>query len=323
MSTEMRYKLSARRRWMSFCSKASILTPWVRNNASDRKSNGSRAAAMSGWKTGRLNKAKLSIWNRMEHLSTLTVNQITGDLTGQATPEQPGHVLSWRLGAPPAVASSLGGGSATPAANSNQTQINYLDVQFQHGITGNVLAARQELTFQEQVRCVYGPVANWDVQIDADNPAGPPPGSMVLTSDQLTTSQTPARGDVRSQMEMEAVNNVRVESQRLEGDSFNALSQRLTYSQAKDMLVLSGDGAEPMRNSIAQQQPGAPQTKTAAGTISYWPTIRKVEVGDLKFVDSTQFSNQQPPHAKSGASNSSAAGPNSTTAQPAGTLPRR
>ncbi len=266
--------------------------------------------------------------DRMEHLSTLTVNQITGDLTGQATPEQPGHVFSWRLGAPPAVASSLGGGgSPTPPADSNRTQINYLDVQFQRGITGNVLAARQELTFHEQVRCLYGPVANWDVQLDADSPAGPPPGSMVLTSDQLTTSQTPARGDVRSQMEMEAVSNVRVESQRLEGDSFSALAQRLTYSQAKDMLVLSGDGrtnAELYR----QQQPGAPQTKTAAGTISYWPTTRQVKVGDLKFLDSTQFGNQPPPHASGlanpgAAPNSSATGARSTTAEPVGAPPRR
>jgi lipopolysaccharide export system protein LptA len=265
--------------------------------------------------------------DRMEHLSTLTVNQITGDLTGQATPEQPGHVLSWRLGAPPSVANSLGGASATPPANSNRMQINYLDVQFQRGITGNVLAARQELTFQEQVRCLYGPVANWDMQLDADSPAGPPIGSMVLTCDQLTTTQTPARGQARSEMEMVAVNNVRVESQRLEGDSFSALSQRLTYSQAKDMLVLSGDGrtnAELYR----QQQPGAPQTKTAAGTISYWPTTRKVQVGDLKFLDSTQFSNQTSPRAKGGLLNPSAA-PNSsatgqpTTAQPAGTPPRR
>jgi hypothetical protein len=97
-------------------------------------------------------------------------------------------------------------------------------------------------------------------------------------------------------MEMDAVGNTRVDGQRPDGDTFSALAQRLTYSQAKDMLVLVGDGRTDAQ-LFRQEQPGAPQTKTAAGSIYYWPTTRQVKIGDLKFVDSSQFSNQSQPRS--------------------------
>jgi lipopolysaccharide export system protein LptA len=270
-------------------------------------------------------QGNLIVLDRMQHLSTLSVNQITGELTGQATTDQPGQVFSWRLGSPAAVATGLGGtpsaGSVAAVANS-RSQINFLGVQFERGISGNILPPRQELTFHEQVRTVYGPVPSWDAQLDADNPAGLPPGSMVMTCDQLTTNQSAARSDGRGLMEMEAVGNIRVEGQRLEGDTFTALSQRLTYSQAKDMLVLLGDGRSDAQ-LFRQDQPGAPQTKTAAGSIYYWPTTRQVKVGDLKFVDSTQFSDRLPPRTGPPAAMMPAKTPGSSAAQPVGTPPRR
>jgi lipopolysaccharide export system protein LptA len=270
-------------------------------------------------------QGKLINLDRMEHLSTLTVNQITGELSGQATTEQPGRVLSWRLGSPPAFATGLGSSAPTTgnSSDSNRAQINFLDVQFARGISGNVLPDRQEMTFHEQVRCVYGPVAGWDTQLDADSPAGLPAGSMVMTCDQLTTNQSAARSEGRGQMEMDARGNIRVDGQRLEGDSFSALAQHLTYSQAKDMLVLVGDGRADAQ-LVRQEQPGAPQTKTAAGSIYYWPTTRQVKVGDLRFVDSTQFSSQPPrTPAAPGATVSSPAAPRSSTVQPVAAPPRR
>jgi hypothetical protein len=263
--------------------------------------------------------------DRLQNLTLLTVNQFTGDLKGEATPEQPGRMLSWRLGGQSALAMGMGGPTAARPASANpaeasRTQINFLDVQFQRGITGNILPAHQELTFHEQVRCVYGPVPGWEAQLDADNPAGLPPGSMLMTCNQLTASQSAARSEGRGFVELEALGSTRVEGQRPTGDSFSALAERLTYSQAKDMLVLVGDGRSDAQ-LFRQEQPGAPQTKTAAGSIYYWPTTRRVNIGDLRFVDSTQFSNQPPPRATSPAVSSAAT--RSPTTQPVATPPRR
>ncbi|HTQ40564.1 MAG TPA: hypothetical protein VMJ32_16175 [Pirellulales bacterium] len=275
-------------------------------------------------------QGKMAVLDQLQHLSTLTVNQITGDLTGQATDDQPGRLFSWRLGSAGSLGGGLGGllgpsanvnpdagsnpaSSPNTSANSNAAsnplsgmgssttgnpsdgnsqQINFLDVQFERGISGNVL--RRELVFQDHVRTVYGPVPAWDAKLDADSPAGLPPRSLVLTCDQLATNQSPpVQG--RSMMEMQATGNTRVEGQQLEGDTFTALAQQLTYSEAKDMLVLLGDGRSDAQ-LLRQMKPGAPQTKTAAASIYYWPSTRQVKMGGLQYLDSTQFSTDPQPH---------------------------
>ncbi|HZZ28927.1 MAG TPA: hypothetical protein VFE46_13075 [Pirellulales bacterium] len=257
----------------------------------------------------------VTVLDQMEHLASLQVNQITGDLIGEATEEEPGQLLSWRLGAARALMGGLGRGpsaaraganaagnlsapqhnpgGAASGANSNdpnRLQINYLNVQFHRGISGNVL--RRELVFQEQVRTVYGPVPDWNSQLDPDSPAGLPPGSFLLTCDQLATNQSaPVQG--RSLMEMQATGNARVEGQQQEGDTFTAMAQQLNYSEAKDMLVLLGDGRSDAQ-LFRQPQPGAPQSHTVARSIYYWPSTREMKL-DLRFVDSTQLSADPPP----------------------------
>ncbi len=96
-------------------------------------------------------------------------------------------------------------------------------------------------------------------------------------------------------MELQATGNTRIDGQQQEGDAFTALAQQLNYSEAKGLLVLAGDGRNDAQ-LFRQLKPGAPQTKTAAGSIYYWPATRQVKMGDLKFVDSTQFSSNPVPH---------------------------
>ena len=82
---------------------------------------------------------------------------------------------------------------------------------------------------------------------------------------------------------MEAKGNTHIEGLRLEGDMFMAQADRLTYSQAKDMIVLMGDGRSDAE-LVRQERPGAPQSRTAAQTIKYWPTTTKrVEVNGGHF----------------------------------------
>ena len=67
------------------------------------------------------------------------------------------------------------------------------------------------------------------------------PDDELMNCDQLTLRQgaivqQPGQPD-RRPMEMESVGNVSVE-----GATFRALANRMTYAEAKDLLVLEGDG---------------------------------------------------------------------------------
>ncbi len=241
-------------------------------------------------------------------LTDLVVNRITGETTSQG----PGRVFSWRLGSPSAMLNpTAGAANRTPAKSGNpvaaipvastsanqatatKTQINYLDVQFQNGITGNVLGRRQ-LTFHDQVRSLYGPVPAWDARLDPDNPNGPSPQSTLLTCDQLTVNEAgPASNGIRSQLELDAAGNIRVEGRGPAGDMFTAQAAHLTYTQAKDMLVLQGDGRSDAQ-LFRQERPGAVSQHLRAGEIQYWPSAQRTYIPSVRSMDASQFAAPRP-----------------------------
>jgi len=231
----------------------------------------------------------------------LTVNRLTGELTGQG----PGHLTGWHFG----TSADLGlqtAGPASPATNvrpvaargpaadsrpstanssarSDQKQINFIGVQFQQGITGNVLPQHQQLIFHDQVRTIVGPVPTWDAQLDPDAVGGVPPGGTSINSDQLTVSQVDllsspqrtAESSAQRAAELDAEGNVEVEGQQLQGDLFMAQAHHLTYSQAKDLLILTGDGLSPAKLD-QRRTPTSPPYQTAAPKIEFWRSQRRV-----------------------------------------------
>jgi len=61
-----------------------------------------------------------------------------------------------------------------------------------------------------------------------------------------------------------------------ENVTFRALGNRITFDEAKDLLILEGDGlsdAELWR----QLQVGLPASKVAAKKIWYWPKDQRIE----------------------------------------------
>ena len=155
----------------------------------------------------------------------------------------------------------------------NRKQIYFVDVQFERGITGNVLPMKQQITFFDQVRAIYGPVATWEARIDSDDPRGLPPRSMFITCDQLTVNQMGPRIKGRPSREMEALGNIRLEDQQVDGVVYTAQAHRMTYSEAKDMIVLQGDGRNPAELD-EQASPTAPRNPIRGGTINYWRATR-------------------------------------------------
>jgi hypothetical protein len=100
----------------------------------------------------------------------------------------------------------------------------------------------------------------------------------------LGVSEVAALGGNRRAIEIEASGNTIVE-----GDMYTAKGLRMTYAEAKDMLVLEGDGrtdAELFR----QPQAGGERSRVAARKILYWPRSNKLWIDGARSLDINGFS---------------------------------
>jgi hypothetical protein len=200
----------------------------------------------------------------------LTLDQTTGKLFASG----PGWLKQVRFGAQAAPVGLPGGANEPQAAGDG---LNYLHVQFQRGMSGNTRAG--QMTFADQVRAVYGPVESWDGVIDPDAPGGLGERGFEMTCDALTVTQMPRPDIDANYAEMLAEGNAFIE-----GTTFTAAGQRLTYDQFKDLLVLEGaDPATPgTGRSLAeltfQQRPGGPRSNLTAARMQYWPASNRYKL---------------------------------------------
>jgi hypothetical protein len=204
----------------------------------------------------------------------LVLDRATGDVSGSG----PGRLTSTRFGQAPAMA--MGGGAPQPAARPDE--LTYLGVDFQRGMRGNV--NRRMMEFHQRVEAIWGPVAGWEDSLDAHAPGGLPPRAIAITSEVLGVGQAPpAPGQRRNSIELMAGGNVLVE-----GESFTARSARLSWSEAKDLLVFEGDGRSDAQ-LFRQMKIGAPTSSASAGKILYWRALNRVDVDDARYLDLDQF----------------------------------
>jgi hypothetical protein len=238
----------------------------------------------------------LSSIDRLQALD-LAINDTTGGIDAHG----PGWVSSVRRGVqapPPSPGSPAAKAAAAKAAAAgaddkdkkpakDQDKLSYLNVHFARAITGNMHT--RELTFADQVKTVYGPVDNWEQQLDSENPEALPPEGVVLTCDQLSVRETSDRmpaeegKQARGFLELEALGNTLVE-----GNGFTARAHRLTFAEKKSLLVLEGDGRGDAQ-LFRQPVPGGPTSQAAARRILYWRSTNRVEIDDARFFDFGQF----------------------------------
>jgi hypothetical protein len=214
----------------------------------------------------------------------LVIDRTTGNVTGTG----PGRLASTRFGQPPGMSLPTGpqtpGAVPTPAAPSaaQPDELTYLGVDFQRGMRGNI--NRRVMEFHQRVEAIWGPVAKWGDTLDPRAAAGLPPRVVTISSDVLGVGQAPpAPGQKRSSIEMAAGGNVLVE-----GESFTARSARLTWSEAKDLLVFEGDGRSDAQ-LYRQAKVGAATSSASAGKILYWRAINRVDVDDARYLDLDQL----------------------------------
>lgn len=177
---------------------------------------------------------------------------------------------------------SLGGlpvpGGKPAAAPTGGAGLSFLGVRFQRGIVGNF--HHKELTFQGQVKAVYGPVLDWESSLEPDeDPSRLPPGSLNINCENLNVVQMPGAAKTDPpQVELMAAGNAIAETV-----DFTARADKIKYAQAKQTLSLEGDG---LASASLERQQGfaGPQQRIAARKFTYF-----LSTGNWKIHDGTGF----------------------------------
>ncbi len=215
--------------------------------------------------------------------------------TGALKADGPGWLTSVRTGGAEALATGPGQVAAPialPAGNAGE--LTHLHIEFRGGITGDV--NKHEISFQEQVRAIYASVPDWDTRItmkdlDQGGLAALGEKGALLSSDQLTVREMTMPGGLASAqkwVEMEASGRTLVE-----GKSFTARAERISYTTDKEQLVLQGDG----RNDAElwhQQVKGGQYSYTAATKIMFWRGKNEVVFEGGKVLDLQQLGKPPP-----------------------------
>jgi hypothetical protein len=204
---------------------------------------------------------------RIEVADTVTLNLVGGDVAASG----PGAMTTVRRGA--AVALTLPANEPAPEKPATDPDgLTYLHVRFRGGIVGNL--HRRTLTFRNQVRTLYGPVDDWDDTLDPNTVDGPGVGCASMDCDELTVTQMTGSGDA-AYAELVASRNVVVEGQGTKGENYVGRAGRITYDQAKDLLILEGDTRSYASLSY-QQYPNGPQVPLEAQKIRFYPRTTRV-----------------------------------------------
>lgn len=229
-------------------------------------------------------------------LSTLKMNQLTGDFSGQG----PGWVRSVHLAN--GDFGGLGGQPARTAQPAPNAQTNaglkFLRINFQRGISGNLNA--RALRFHERVRAVYGPVLAWEQELPINSPQGLLPEVAALECDELRVHEDPSARFATSRntttaaaerpfgpIELRALGSVRLEgsSGKEKLTKFTAEAASASYTQTKEVFILEGNAQRGV-NIWVQQDPTRPPAQSVAGKITY--DLRKgqvTKVEDIRSVD--------------------------------------
>ncbi len=149
-----------------------------------------------------------------------------------------------------------------------------LRVDFMRQGQGNI--HRREMTLTDLVEMAYGPVATWedDLAFSENDDFGP--HDIALSCNELQVYQLP---NTDGSLEIEAR-----EVRRIEGEQFTAWADRITFSQAKELLILEGNG----RSDVEfwhQEYIGGNTNKSAARRIQYSIATGKVDINDIRTLD--------------------------------------
>ncbi|MHB8898207.1 MAG: hypothetical protein ACYC6Y_05630, partial [Thermoguttaceae bacterium] len=210
---------------------------------------------------------KQASWEQFQAVE-LTIHRGTGAILARG----PGRITTIRQKSGDLMAAMPG--QALPSRNdaADDGKLVYLHVEFPQMMTGNTQLG--QATFTQPVRCLYQEVDSWQARPDLHDPDSLGDSGILLTADRLTVAKAPAPTANDESLELEALGNVTAENA-----TFTALADRMTYSQAKEWLILEGDGYAPAELSF-QEFVGAPARRYSAGKVCFWPKTKDVKIVD-------------------------------------------
>ncbi len=151
----------------------------------------------------------------------------------------------------------------------------FLQVDYQGRIEGNL--NERIVHFQDHVHVVYGPVMSWNETLQPQGALRK--NDVLLSCQRLTLAQGQPGSDGRATFDLQAQGNTYVE-----GQTFTARGERVSYEQAKDLLVL--EGTERTDAVLSHQaRVGAARSEQVARKILYWPGTGRVDVDDARYLD--------------------------------------
>jgi hypothetical protein len=167
-----------------------------------------------------------------------------------------------------------------------------LNVRFEQSITGNITSARQRIDFNDRVRLLYAPVADWSAMLNPDKTEPLVAEEIRLKCDNLevrNSSQFPGKGKA---IELDARGNSYVEGKIAESRDqdamFYASAMRIGYDAAKDVLVMEGDGRTDV-HFYRQLQVGSAPDDTALKRVIYNRKKDKLIMEGVQSLQINQF----------------------------------
>jgi hypothetical protein len=207
-----------------------------------------------------------------------SMNQATGETRAQG----PGLIKVWRRGGGNRAALAP---AATVRANkpleSDVSDWEFMQIKFSHRSQGNL--KERHTSFDDRVTIVYGPVDRPLAEIDLDAMGGELPenaGSMQCAKLQIV--QNAGSGARKSYIELVASGNA-----MLEGRTFTARAETVSYDESKGLYVLKSFGSG--KASVwRQKQIGTPSSQAVGQSIMFIPSQNFLKVDNATTLDGLQ-----------------------------------
>ncbi|MFM9066873.1 MAG: hypothetical protein ACKOUR_06025 [Planctomycetota bacterium] len=198
--------------------------------------------------------------DRMQ-IRNLILNHQTEEIFG----EGPGWLSSTRL-------------EKEASAAAATARLTYMYLDFIGQVKGS--SKSQSVEFQEQVRAIHGPVGRWNEQLDLNRPESLPDSAVTLLCQRMALSKMAGTlPTTPSGLEFEATGNATIEGQK-----FLARAARVTYSQAKDLIIMAGQGGT---DAEFWKKPRAESSKAdaIARSVLLWRRDGRVQVDQAKYIN--------------------------------------
>ena len=160
------------------------------------------------------------------------------------------------------------GGLSALTGKPNENGINFLQVNFEERLVGDLNDKQLDIT--GNIRVAFAPVANFNQAVDPDT-GQLPDGAVKMRCDHMLLSQWQPSSRTKVQNEMTATGNVHLAS-----PGFDAVSNRITYNDGNDQVVVEGSPRAPAK-LWHRPTPNAEKQQLLAEKIIYHPSTGTAE----------------------------------------------